>query len=99
MLIKLVRWALALALGFIAFGAMYAGDTVPAILMVAGALVILPPVGAFVGRFAPPVARHGVAIAIGFALVLAGLAVTSLTSGGAKAPDGSEAADLRKAGR
>ena len=82
MLVKLVRWLAALALGVIAYGALYAGDTVPFILILAGALVVLPPVGALVGRFIAPVARHGVAIALGFALVLAGLGVASLGSGG-----------------
>ncbi len=83
MLIKLVRWIAALALGFIAYGALLAGDIVPFILMLAGALVVLPPVGALLGRVIAPLNRHGMAIAVGFAFVLAGLAVTGLTSGGA----------------
>ncbi|MFZ7096740.1 hypothetical protein ACOPJQ_02280 [Luteimonas dalianensis] len=84
MLIKLVRWVAALALGLIAYGALRAGDVVPFLLILAGALVVLPPVGALLGRLAAPVGRHGVAIAVGFAFVMAGLAVTGLTSGGAR---------------
>ena len=43
MLVKLVRWLAGLALGVIAYGALYAGDTVPFILILAGALVVLCP--------------------------------------------------------
>ena len=92
MLINLVRWLAGLTLGFIAYGALLAGDIIPFILMLAGALVVLPPVGALIGRFVAPVARHGVAIGLGFALVLAGLAVTGLTSGGVQESAAQEAA-------
>src|SRR5690554_7130666 len=85
-LIKLVRWLAGLALGFIAYGALRAGDTIPFTLMLAGALVVLPPVGALAGRLATPVGRHSVAIALGFTLVLAGLAVAGLTSDRAPVP-------------
>ena len=95
MLVKLVRWLAGLALGVIAYGALYAGDTVPFILILAGALVVLPPVGALVGRFVALVARHGVAIALGFALAIAGLAVAGLGDGG-RAASG-EAKDIRQA--
>lgn len=95
MLVKLVRWLAGLALGVIAYGALYAGDTVPFILILAGALVVLPPVGALVGRFVAPVARHGVAIALGFALAIAGLAVAGLGDGGRAAS--AEAKDIRQA--
>lgn len=80
LLLKLVRWALALVLGFIAWRALSLGDIVPGVLMLAGALVILPPAGALVARFAAPVARHAVAIGLGFALVLCGLAIAGLDS-------------------
>jgi len=78
LLLKLVRWGLALVLGLIAWRALSLGDTVPGVLMLAGALVIVPPVGALVARLAAPVARHGFAIGLGFALVLAGLAAAGL---------------------
>lgn len=78
LLLKLVRWALALVLGIIAWRALSLGDIVPGVLMLAGALVIVPPVGALIARLAAPVARHGVAIGLGFALVLAGLALAGL---------------------
>lgn len=77
-LLKLVRWLLALVFGFIAWRALSLGDIVPGALMVAGALVILPPVGALVARLAPAVARNAVAIALGFALAIAGLAVAGM---------------------
>ena len=78
MLLRLVRWVLALVLGFIAWRALSLGDIGPGVLMLAGALVIVPPVGALVGRFAAPVARHAVAIGLAFTLVLAGLALAGL---------------------
>lgn len=78
MLLKLVRWVLALVLGFIAWRALSLGDIVPGVLMLAGALVIVPPVGALVALAAAPVARHGFAIGLGFALVLAGLALAGV---------------------
>lgn len=84
MLINLVRWLAGLALGFIAYGALRAGDVIPFILMLTGALVVLPPVGSLLGQLIAPLNRHGMAIAVGFAFVLAGLAVTGLTSGGAR---------------
>ncbi|MGY0633915.1 hypothetical protein [Luteimonas sp. A478] len=93
MLITLVRWVLALMLGFIAWGAFSAGDTIPSIPMFAGALVVLPPVGHLLGRLARPVKRPAVAIAIGFVLVLGGLALAGLTAGGGMAPDSPHAAD------
>ena len=77
-LLKLVRWLLALVLGFIAWRALSLGDIAPGALMLAGALVIVPPVGALVARLAPAVARDAVAIALGFALAIAGLAVAGL---------------------
>lgn len=89
-LVKLVRWLAGLALGVIAYGALDAGDTVPFILILTGALVVLPPIGALVGRFVAPVARHGVAIGLGFALVIAGLAVAGLGDGRRPASDGAE---------
>lgn len=93
MLMSLVRWVLALTLGFIAWGAFSAGDTIPAVPMLAGALVVLPPVGNLLARLAPAVKRPAVAIAIGFALVLAGLALVGLTSGERMAPDRPDASD------
>lgn len=86
-LLKLVRWLLALVLGFISWRALSLGDIVPGLLMLAGALVIVPPVGALVARLAPVVARDGVAIAVGFALAIAGLAVAGLNPDRVPAPE------------
>lgn len=81
LLLTLLRWALALALGFIALTALRAGDTLPALVMFLGVLVVLPPIAALLGRLAAPLARPAVAIGLAFALVLAGLALVGLTSG------------------
>lgn len=93
MLLNIVRWLLAVVLGFIAWRALSLGDIVPGVLMLAGALVILPPVGGLVARLAPAVARDGVAIALGFALAMAGLAAAGLN------PERVPAAEEAAAGR
>lgn len=86
LLLTFVRWALALALGFIAFTALQAGDTLPALVMFLGALVVLPPIALLLGRLAAPLARPAVAIGLAFALVLAGLALAGLGLEGGHAP-------------
>lgn len=79
-LLKVVRWVLGLFLGFTAFGGLVAGAFVGALVMLGGMLIVLPPSGAWIGRFVAPVARHGAAIGIGLLLWLTGIVVTATTA-------------------
>lgn len=79
-LLKVVRWVLGLFLGFMAFGALVTGAFAATAVMMAGVLVIIPPSGAWIGRFIAPVARHGAAIGIGLLLVFIGFVVAAMTS-------------------
>ena len=79
-LLKVLRWVLGLFLGFTALGALFAGSFIAFLLMAVGVLVIIPPSGAWIGRFIAPVARHGAAIGIGFVCFFAGLAMAVINS-------------------
>lgn len=79
-LLKIVRWLLGLFLLTLALGALFTKAFLAALVMLIGILIILPPGGAWVGRFIAPVARHGVSIGIGLVLFFAGLAVAVITS-------------------
>ncbi|MBH1745992.1 hypothetical protein I5V28_09185 [Stenotrophomonas maltophilia] len=79
-LLKVLRWVLGLFLGFTALGALFAGSFIAFLLMAVGVLVIIPPSGAWIGRFIAPVSRHGAAIGIGLVCFFAGLAMAVITS-------------------
>lgn len=79
-LLKVLRWVLGLFLSFTALGALFTGDFIAALVMLAGVLVIIPPSGAWIGRFVAPVARHGAAVGIGLVLFFAGIAVAVINS-------------------
>lgn len=80
MLLKVVRWVLGLFLGFTALGALFTGDFIATLVMLAGVLIIVPPSGAWIGRYIAPIARHGAAIGIGLVLFFAGIAVAVINS-------------------
>ena len=65
MLLKVLRWVLGLFLGFTALGALFTGAFIAFLVMAIGVLVIIPPSGAWIGRFISPVTRNGAAIGIG----------------------------------
>lgn len=79
-LLKVVRWVLGLFLGFTAVGALFSGAFIAFLLMAMSVLIIIPPSGAWIGRFFGPVTRHGAAIGIGFVCFVAGLAVAVINS-------------------
>lgn len=80
MLLKVVRWVLGLFLGFTALGALLTGSLIAFFVMALGVLIIIPPSGAWIGRFVAPVARHGAAIGIGLVCWFAGMAVAVIYS-------------------
>lgn len=75
MLLKVVRWLLGLVLALTALGALFSGEGIAFLVMAVGVLIILPPSGAWIGRFVAPVSRHGAAIAIGLVCFFAGVAL------------------------
>ena len=75
MLLKVLRWVLGLFLGFTALGALFTGAFIAFLVMAIGVLVIIPPSGAWIGRFISPVTRNGAAIGIGLVCFFAGMAV------------------------
>ena len=80
MLLKVLRWVLGLFLGFTALGALFTGAFIAFLVMAIGVLVIIPPSGAWIGRFISPVTRNGAAIGIGLVCFFAGMAVAVINS-------------------
>jgi hypothetical protein len=71
-LVKVVRWVLGLFVLITGLAALVLPSKIPAILILLGGALLIPPTGARIGKLVSPLAGHGAAIGVGLGLFIFG---------------------------
>jgi hypothetical protein len=79
-LIKVIRWIFGLFVLMMGLGALGFETKIPALIIILGAAILIPPTGARIGKLISPLSGHGAAVGAGLGLFFVGLVWGAISS-------------------